>query len=289
MKKRYLGVGMLAAVLVALLAMGPGMEVAGNSTPSAAAQATVAYSVTIENLTANQPLTPPVAAIHSNQADVVEVGQPASEELRQVAENGNNDPLVSLLGGLTGVYDVTTGEAPILPGESATLSLEAPAGGLLTVVSMLICTNDGFTALDSYALPESGTVSVDTNAYDAGTELNSEASPDLVDPCGAVGSLALPEDGNARTPTTDVIAPHPGIQGIADLTVANHGWTDPVARMTISVEASTAGLPAAGSGGFLDQNDGSSTPWPLFLGIGGVLLLIAGGGTYILGRRLLLR
>lgn len=272
---RKIGWSLAAALaLVVATTLSAGLAVAAPS------QQNVSYTVTIENLTSGQPLTPPVVAAHSAQTDVFDVGQPASEELRQVAENGNNDPIMTLLGGSEAVTDVVAGDAPILPGASTTLTIEAPSGSLLSIVSMLICTNDGFTGVDSLSLPASGSVTVDANAYDAGTEENSEASADLVDPCGAAGPVMLPEDGNAHTATSDAIMMHPGIQGSADLTVADHGWTDPVARITVSAEPS--GPPSAGGG---PLEGGSGSQWAVYLLIGGVVLLVTGGTVLVVGRR----
>jgi LPXTG-motif cell wall-anchored protein len=61
-----------------------------------------------------------------------------------------------------------------------------------------------------------------------------------------------------------------------------------VAEAASPAPTGTEGLPSAGSGGFLDQG-GSSTPWALYLGIAGVALLVAGGGVYVVRRRVLAR
>jgi hypothetical protein len=77
------------------------------------------------------------------------------------------------------------------------------------------------------------------NGYDAGREQNTEQSVDLVDPCSALGPTVLPgdPDGNqdaaVATVPAEVIQHHPNIQGIGELSVAQHGWTDPVAKVTI--------------------------------------------------------
>ena len=202
-------------------------------------QGDITYNVTIENLTTGQPFTPPVVAAHSDQVDVFELGQAASPELQAIAENGNNDPLVALLGGSAAVFDMATGTGPVLPGESATITVKAPEGSLLSVAAMLICTNDGFTGVDSWALPASGSASVDADAYDAGTETNTEDFADIVPPCQGLIGVSSDDDGTGVTNPAlaegGVIAAHSGIQGGTDLTVADHGWTDPVARITVNV------------------------------------------------------
>ncbi|MDH3825147.1 MAG: spondin domain-containing protein, partial [Nitrosopumilus sp.] len=63
---------------------------------SDAAQAKM-YEVTVTNLTPGQPLTPPLLVTHEHDAGFFSAGEMASEELRQLAENGNLDPLVAML------------------------------------------------------------------------------------------------------------------------------------------------------------------------------------------------
>ncbi len=249
-----------------------------------AGQANTTYTVTVENLTTGQPLTPPVVVTHSSDIDVFEPGQAASAELQALAENGNNDPLLTLVGGSSAVYDSATGTAPILPGETATISVEAPAGSLISTAMMLICTNDGFSGLDSVALPASGSKTVEVNAYDAGTETNTEDFADIVPPCQAVIGVTSDDEGtgesNPALAENGVVSAHAGIQGGTDLTTADHGWTDPVAKITVTADAS--GLPSSG-GPPLD--DGSGIAWALYVAIGGALLLAAGSVTLVASRR----
>ena len=158
MSKRVMAIvaGAIAVLLMAAL---------GSATASAQ-EAT--YTVTIENLTDGQPFTPPVLVVHSADMDLFELGEAASNEIAQLAENGNGDPLVALANGAGAT--VVAHDAPIMPGERATISIDAPAGMYLSAAFMLICTNDGFSGVDSWILPASGSQTVDTNAYDAGSE-----------------------------------------------------------------------------------------------------------------------
>ena len=77
-----------------------------------------------------------------------------------------------------------------------------PEGSVLSVTTMLICTNDGITGVSGMVPPATGSASVNTMAYDAGTEANSELTVDIVDPCGAAGPVAHDPDGNERTGTS---------------------------------------------------------------------------------------
>ncbi|KKK53121.1 hypothetical protein LCGC14_3097960 [marine sediment metagenome] len=274
---RKLALALVAAIAVAALAL---VAVAVSPT---AGQQNVTYNVTIENLTSGQPFTPPVVAAHTSGIDVFEVGQAASPEVLAIAENGNNDPLVALLGGSAAVLDSASGTAPVKPCESATITVAAPAGSLLSVVFMLICTNDGFSGVDSMTLPASGSESVDANAYDAGTENNTEDFADIVPPCQDLIGVSSDDAGTGETNSAlaegGVIAVHSGIQGGTDLTVSDHGWTDPVARITVAAAASlpdSGGVPPTGSSGGL---------WALYLSIAGAALLIVGGGAFFVASR----
>ncbi|MCH6555223.1 MAG: spondin domain-containing protein [Chloroflexi bacterium] len=278
-----IGLRKSALAVAATMAVAAVALVAVAASP-AAGQQTVTYNVTIENLTSGQPFTPPVVAAHTSGMDVFEVGQAASAEVQAIAENGNNDPLVALLGGSAAVLDSATGTAPVKPGESATITVEAPSGSLLSVVFMLICTNDGFSGVDSMTLAASGSESVDANAYDAGTETNTEDFADIVPPCQDLIGVSSADAGTGETNPAlaegGVITAHSGIQGGTDLTVSDHGWTDPVARITVVAEAAglpdSGGAPPAGSSGGL---------WALYLSIAGAALLIVGGGAFFVASR----
>jgi hypothetical protein len=210
------------------------------------------YEVTIANLTSGQPLTPPVAATHHGKHAVFEVGDVASVGVREIAENGNSAPLLAHFDEdpFGDFFDFTeSGSGPLVPpgvpgdamfDQRVTLDLEASRGhNRLSFVSMLICTNDGFTGLDGLKLPGAvgKSTTVVTDGYDAGTEINTEDYADIVPPCqGLIGdSSGEPGTGvsNPALAEGGVIAHHAGIQGGSDLDPEIHGWTDPVAEVTV--------------------------------------------------------
>ncbi len=166
------------------------------------------YEVTVTNLTDGQILTPPVWAAHTQRADFVQRGHAASYELQQLAENGNTAPLDELFSNSRHVRaNGVAPDGPIPAGTSRTYEITVPANvRRLTSLSMVVCTNDGFTGLDSKRLPArvGHTRTYRPRAYDAGTELNTEALADLVPPCsgGATGTgetdPALAENGVVR-------------------------------------------------------------------------------------------
>jgi hypothetical protein len=195
------------------------------------------FQVTVSNLTSGQPFTPPLAVVHRKPVRLFAMGEPASHMLQQIAENGNLDPMLMMLDGNKHADDVEVAfgvHGPLLPGETVTFEIEGQEGArYLSLVSMLVCTNDGFTGTAGRRLPKKvgDVVTMYGRAYDAGTEMNTEDFDNLVPPCsgGATGTgmsdPALAEGG--------VVHRHQGIQGIADLDPAVHGWSGAVAHIEI--------------------------------------------------------
>lgn len=205
------------------------------------------YDVTISNLTSGQPLTPPVVATHRKPVHLFETGQPASFEVKEIAENGNVAPLAEALSKNKHVFESKvvpspSGPPPILH-NGGTLEFEitaSPPAKYISFVSMLICTNDGFTGLDSQRLPKKvgDSIIVAVGAYDAGTELNTEDFANMVPPCQGLVNVMSDDPG---TGTSDpllaeggVITRHIGVLGGVDLLPEIHGWTDPVAEVVIT-------------------------------------------------------
>lgn len=206
------------------------------------------YRVTVQNLTEGQALTPPVIATHAYGFRFFTVGQAAGPELQAIAENGNSGPMNALLSADSRVLSIAeSSEGPLVPAsnpgntsftDAVTLMTDAdPSARFLSAVSMLICTNDGFTGFNSIPLPEGGTRVLLTSGYDAGTEMNTEDYADLVPPCQALFAVTSGKMGtdqsNPALAENGVVAYHGGIQGTADLP-ATRDWANPVAKITIT-------------------------------------------------------
>ena len=100
--------------------------------------------------------------------------------------------------------------------------------GYLSLATMLVQTNDGIILGNSLPLfDEDGnprSFTMDLISYDAGTEDNNELATHVPGP---------PFGGMERAPTANVITPHPGIAGTADVGAA-FGWSEPTATVTVT-------------------------------------------------------
>jgi hypothetical protein len=211
-------------LLVVALALAVGLT----SASATADQGPRSWRVTVENLTpaGSQPLSPPLFVVHGQRVDVWSVGEIANHGVAAIAEDANNAPLESALPSLPGVHDVFTGAGgPIPSGTSRSYVVEANgASDRLTLLTMLVNTNDAFTGLDSLRFRNQGTM-VFRMAYDAGSERNNELAGFIPGPCC--------NNPFVRDPEGALIAPHPGITGVGDLDPAVYGWTEPVAKITV--------------------------------------------------------
>jgi hypothetical protein len=189
---------------------------------------TRAWNVTVTNLTrpGSQPLSPPLFVVHSNRADVWSLGEIATHPVAAIAEDANNAPAESALADLPGVRDVFTGAGgAIPPGASRTYTVETRGHfNRLSVVTMLVNTNDAFTGLDSLRVRGDGET-LRTRAYDAGSERNNEDADFIPGPCC--------NHPFVRDPEGELIAMHEGIKGTGDLSPAVYGWSGPVARIEL--------------------------------------------------------
>ena len=179
------------------------------------------YEVTITNITrgsgydSGQILDGLVVTTHNADFQLFALGEPASEELVLIAEEGLNGPLVRLLKADPNVRDVQTigiapPFAPIFPGESASVIVTADQRNrFLSLATMLATTNDAFAALNGVTLPR-GDGQFFALVYDAGSEGNTEDCDHIPGPpCGNVG-VRVPDGAEG------FVSIHSGIHGIAD-------------------------------------------------------------------------
>ncbi|GGA70478.1 hypothetical protein GCM10011369_10220 [Neiella marina] len=207
--------------------------------------------VKITNLTQGIYFTPILATAHSPEYSLFQAGQMASPELQAMAEGGDIAGLVSIADSI-GASSQANPAGGLLAPASYTMVTDWDTGTntALTVVAMLLPTNDGFVGLNSWTIPEqAGTYTVYLNGYDAGTEANDE----IVNGGGMPGAPGIPANpgGNGGMGATGVIAEevntmihiHPGNVGdsdpeggMSDLDSRIHRWLNPVAKLTVTVK-----------------------------------------------------
>ena len=206
--------------------------------------------VQISNLTHGIYFTPLLIAAHSDSTALYEAGTAASPELQAMAEGGDVSGLVADLDSI-GAVSVANPAAGLLGPASTTSAFDIDTGEMayLSIVTMLLPTNDGFVGLDGWSIPsEAGTYTLWLNAYDAGTEANDE----LVTGGGAPGMAGIPANpgGNGGSDGTGVTAfeenetvhVHRGnlgdtdmVGGASDVDSRIHRWLNPVAKVVVTV------------------------------------------------------
>lgn len=199
---------------------------------------TVGYEVTVTNLTEAQPLSPPALILHRDGYHIWQIGSSASAGLEQLAEGGATEPLLAEAAAEAGVEATSADSAVIPPGGSSSVVIEAKehADLALSLATMLVNTNDGFTGVEGEplaALTVQESRSIMVSAYDAGTEANSESAATVPGP--AAGG----EGYNSARDDSDRVGGHPGVISGADglsgsALDAAHRFDNPVARITIT-------------------------------------------------------
>lgn len=190
------------------------------------------YEIIVENLTpatgpgASQPFSPPVLATHKRSMHIFRPRRFASDALAQLAEDAVSGPLLEILESSPRVHDFAIGGDVVLPGGEMRFELSArPGTRNLSLVFMLVNTNDAFGGLDGVRLPRRGERSYLVKAWDAGSEVNTELMSDIPGPC--CGSPGMGTDEHKR------IRRHRGITGDGELDPALYGWEGKVARVTV--------------------------------------------------------
>ena len=207
--------------------------------------------VEFTNLTQGIYYTPILVSAHNDSMSLFSAGTAATPELQMMAEGGDISGLVTLLAGANANNAANPAGGLLAPGQSTTAILSTDDGNdYLSIVTMLLPTNDGFAGLSGWEIPtEAGSYTFNINAYDAGTEANNE----VVNGGGAPGVLGIPaapgmDAGTGGTGVTTeesnkTVHIHRGSLGDDDLTAGKsdldntvHRWLNPVARVTVTVK-----------------------------------------------------
>ncbi|ELA9410059.1 spondin domain-containing protein [Vibrio parahaemolyticus] len=197
------------------------------------------YTVNVENLTANQPMSPLAVLTHNSNFQLFEIGQSASVELEHLAEGGSNAELIALMNSDDNVYQGVSGNGLLLPGSSdeVTITVNPHRYGYLSLASMLVNTNDAFvgeTGLSLKSLAVGDSYEMNMNVWDSGTELNDELAATIPGPAGGGEGF-----NSTRNDMNDAVAFYAGVishdDGLADSTLsANHRFLNPGAKVTIT-------------------------------------------------------
>ena len=209
--------------------------------------------VRITNLTRGSHFTPLLVAAHPLGTALFKAGEPASAPLQTMAEGGDIGPLVDVLKTLNCEIGANPANGLLAPGRSALQKLQAGAGTgnvLLSVVAMILPSNDGFIGLNAIPIPITpGTYSYDLPVYDAGTEANDEKRGSGVS--GQPG-FPIPPPLEASTPVGGAgvaafaegfVHVHRGVLGDtdarggrSDIDATTQRWLNPAARVVVTVK-----------------------------------------------------
>lgn len=225
-------------------------------TMAMAAASTLSYAVDfdveIHNPTRGLYFTPLLVTAHPPTITLFETGTTASSALQAMAEGGDISQLVAALNGAGATTVANPASGLLAPGATTTATLNtnnAVANTQLSIVAMLLPTNDGFLALNNLEVPtEPGVYIFDLNGYDAGTEANDEVRgggapgqpgmpvPPPLDPVLGTGGTG------AASSAEGYVHIHRGnlgdtnlTGGASDVVSTLHRWLNPVARVTITV------------------------------------------------------
>ena len=206
--------------------------------------------ITVTNLTQGLYYTPLLVSAHPANMSLYTLGQPATSALQMMAEGGDISGLSAMLTTANANSTENPASGLLAPAMSTTAMLTTTDGNnYLSLVAMLLPTNDGFVGLNSWKIPtEVGTYTFTLNAYDAGTEANDE----MITGGGAPGVSGIPAapggdggtgaSGVTMTETNTNVHVHPGNLGDDDLSAGKsdlsntvHRWLNPVARVSVKV------------------------------------------------------
>ena len=195
----------------------------------------ISYTFTVEvsNLTAGQPFSP-IAVIAHTEGSLWKIGEPATTALERMAEGGDNSVLLQFGSAIANI----SSEAPVAPGAQTTLTLTTDSleALKLSLSTMMVNTNDGFTglnAMDVSSLAVNETLTHFTLAYDAGTESNSESSGTIPGPAdGGEGFNEARDDVNVVAMHRGVVSQHDGLT--RSVLNSEHKFDNPLAKVVIT-------------------------------------------------------
>ena len=227
--KRPIGTVLILAAFILMLSLPLAGQVMAQSSPS--------LDVTVRNVTAGQPLTPPVVIVHNGSLVSLPEDPEAIMGFEALAESGDPSAFAAAVAEYDGVKSATVipVDGPIPGGMEATAgAISAMPGDFVSVISMLACTNDAVSYGTAVVSQDGGGYAMSSGAvYDAGTEVNDETSATV--PCLGGAAAGVSEGlGEGK------VAVHPGIEGMADLSKEMHGWDGPAMQILVTPSGQVA-------------------------------------------------
>jgi len=205
---------------------------------SACNQGGRSYQIDLTNLTHNQPMSPLAVILHDQGFQAWKTGLPASDGIERLAEGGDSSILLEMAAASTPNTTTAMGSDLILPGHTDSVTITSKIKGAikLSVASMLVNTNDGFTgasAVDVSSIRFNEPLTLFVHTLDAGTEANDELAVNLPGPAG--GGEGFNMSRNDR----NFITVHPGVITADDGLImsaldGSHRFDNPVARLVVS-------------------------------------------------------
>ena len=210
------------------------------------------FEVEIVNLTRGSWFTPFLVAAHADSASLFTTGEPASANLQAMAEGGDISGLQADVEALNATIAANPAGGLLAPGARTTASLntdDAPDNTRLSIVAMILPSNDGFMGLNSVEIPtEPGRYVFNVNAYDSGTEGNDEvvgsgapgepgypAPPPVLAASGSGGSgINATSEGFVHI-HRNVLGDDDLNGGVSDIDNTVHRWLNPVVRVVVTV------------------------------------------------------
>ena len=209
------------------------------------------FDVTITNLTNGIYFTPFLVAAHPAGSNLFVAGQPASANLQAMAEGGDISGLEADANGLGATVVANPAGGLLAPTGSTTFNMntDGTSNDRLSIVAMLLPTNDAFAGLNAIEIPtEPGTSKFAVPASAAGPE----ATDDILNGGGAPGVPGMPADpgglagtgasGAAAADVNPNVHIHRGALGDTDAAAGSsdldsrvHRWLNPVVRVTVTV------------------------------------------------------
>jgi len=226
------------ATTVALVSAVMGLAACNSSNNTVVPAATPAmYTVSVNNLTQNQPLSPFALIFHGETYRAWMSAQPASVALEHLAEGGDNAALLAEALANADTVLSQSGAGAIPPGGSQSVTVTADQATRMSLVTMLVNSNDAFSGVNGVSLVDlavGDTLMRAMPAYDSGTELNDELMSNIPGPAGGGEGFNA-----ARNDRVDKVLVHAGVISVDDgLTTSalneSHRFDNPVVRITIT-------------------------------------------------------